>query len=109
MYSFSTLTVFGTLVAAALATTGPCIMEDYTCNPVMDASGCYNAIILGWDGASKDPADIFKCVDPPELRRAWRASAFGDNMGEWHDKTPPIEDIVAVAPGCARATAAPTV
>jgi hypothetical protein len=61
------MTVFATLVAAALATTGPCIMDDYTCEPVMDASGCYNAIILGWDGASKDPADIFKCVDPPEL------------------------------------------
>jgi hypothetical protein len=55
------------MAKAAFATTGPCLMDDYTCEPVMDASGCYNAIILGWEGASKNPADIFKCVDPPEL------------------------------------------
>ncbi|GAW26193.1 hypothetical protein SAMD00023353_2400240 [Rosellinia necatrix] len=67
MYSAPTLTVIATLMAVATATTGPCIMDDYTCEPVMDASGCYNAIILGWEGASKNPADIFKCVDPPEL------------------------------------------
>ncbi|KAI0191680.1 hypothetical protein EV127DRAFT_480131 [Xylaria flabelliformis] len=67
MRSTSTIPVYMALVAAAIATTGPCQIQDYTCNPVMDASGCYNAIILGWDGASKNPADIFKCVDPPEL------------------------------------------
>lgn len=69
MYSPRTLAaVIASLMAAAVvATTGPCIMDDYTCEPVMDASGCYNAIILGWAGASTDPADIFKCVDPPEL------------------------------------------
>lgn len=69
MYTPRTLAAFMALAAAALATTGPCIINDsdYTCGPVMDASACYNAIILGWDGASKNPADIFKCVDPPEL------------------------------------------
>ncbi|GAW14321.1 hypothetical protein ANO14919_037220 [Xylariales sp. No.14919] len=67
MRSASSIAAFAALVAAAVATTGPCLMEDYTCEPVMDASACYNAIILGWDGASKNPADIFKCVDPPEL------------------------------------------
>ncbi|KAI0555529.1 hypothetical protein F4679DRAFT_594025 [Xylaria curta] len=67
MRSISTISVLMALVTAAIATTGPCQIQDYTCNPVMDASGCYNAIILGWDGASKNPADIFKCVDPPEL------------------------------------------
>ncbi|KAI0516751.1 hypothetical protein F5B22DRAFT_606389 [Xylaria bambusicola] len=69
MYASSTLTTIMALVTAALATTGPCSISepDYTCEPVMDASACYNAIILGWEGASKNPADIFKCVDPPEL------------------------------------------
>lgn len=64
-----TLAAFMAFVAAALATTGPCSISepDYVCEPVMDASACYNAIILGWDGASTNPADIFKCVDPPEL------------------------------------------
>ncbi|KAH8163328.1 hypothetical protein CIB48_g4921 [Xylaria polymorpha] len=67
MGSSSIISVLLALVTAAVATTGPCQIQDYTCNPVMDASACYNAIILGWDGASKNPADIFKCVDPPEL------------------------------------------
>ncbi|KAI1422890.1 hypothetical protein F5Y12DRAFT_716917 [Xylaria sp. FL1777] len=67
MYTPLTLTALTAFVSGALATTGPCLIQDYTCEPVMDASGCYNAIILGWDGASKNPADIFKCVDPPEL------------------------------------------
>lgn len=62
-----TATLLALATTAVMATTGPCLIQDYTCNPVMDASGCYNAIILGWEGASKDPADIFKCVDPPEL------------------------------------------
>ncbi|KAI0817270.1 hypothetical protein GGR55DRAFT_673108 [Xylaria sp. FL0064] len=67
MHTPSALTALMALVTAALATTGPCQIQDYTCEPVMDASACYNAIILGWDGASTNPADIFKCVDPPEL------------------------------------------
>ncbi|KAK5637055.1 hypothetical protein RRF57_012767 [Xylaria bambusicola] len=55
MYISSTLATIMALVAATLATTGPCSISepDYTCEPVMDASACYNAIILGWAGASK--------------------------------------------------------
>ncbi|RWA11304.1 hypothetical protein EKO27_g3806 [Xylaria grammica] len=75
MRSASSIAAFAALVAATVATTGPCLMEDYTCEPVMDASACYNAIILGWDGASKNPADIFKCVDPPELDMGGEARA----------------------------------
>ncbi|KAJ3578130.1 hypothetical protein NPX13_g2438 [Xylaria arbuscula] len=69
MHTPSTAAAFVAFVTAALATTGPCSISepDYICEPVMDASACYNAIILGWDGASTNPADIFKCVDPPEL------------------------------------------
>lgn len=67
MPSSSTIATFLALAATTLATTGPCLIQDYTCEPVMNASGCYNAIILGWAGASTNPADIFKCVDPPEL------------------------------------------
>ncbi|KAI1082910.1 hypothetical protein F5B20DRAFT_488957 [Whalleya microplaca] len=44
---------------------GPCDIDE--CEEVMNASGCYNAIILGWEGASTDPSDIFKCVDDPAL------------------------------------------
>ncbi|KAI0597045.1 hypothetical protein F4775DRAFT_562222 [Biscogniauxia sp. FL1348] len=60
-FSLSLLAVLAPLALAQ----GPCAMPD--CLPVMDASACYNAIILGWEGASQDPADIFKCVDDPAL------------------------------------------
>ncbi|KAI1498910.1 hypothetical protein F5X99DRAFT_431121 [Biscogniauxia marginata] len=59
--SLSILVLTASLAFAA----GPCEMPQ--CLPVMDASACYNAIILGWEGASTDPADVFKCVDDPAL------------------------------------------
>jgi len=67
MRSSSIIAAAAALVTSVLAATGPCIMDDYTCEPVLDASFCYNSIALGWEGASTNPADVFKCVDPPEL------------------------------------------
>jgi hypothetical protein len=67
MRSSSIIAVPAALAMPVLAATGPCKLDDYTCEPVLDASFCYNSIALGWEGASTNPADVFKCVDPPEL------------------------------------------
>ncbi|RYP03596.1 hypothetical protein DL765_010447 [Monosporascus sp. GIB2] len=54
------LVIAASLARLALAV-GPCNINE--CDEVMDSSGCWNYIILGWDGKDHEPEEIFDCVD----------------------------------------------
>ncbi|KAI6086108.1 hypothetical protein F4821DRAFT_260402 [Hypoxylon rubiginosum] len=61
--SISLLAIVAPLAFAA----GPCDIS--ACTEVTSSEGvfCWMPIVLGWEGASADPADVMGCVSSPEI------------------------------------------